>query len=89
MGPQDTSFAVYHQRLNQLSAEREQIEDNLAQRTGIFLQERQSRQANITQVVAALPEGSTLIESVRYHEFNFKAKCQKQPWGLPVTPPFH
>ncbi len=81
MGPRDTAFTVYHQQLNQLSAEREQIEDNLAQRSGTFLQGKQPRQSDIAQVAEALPNGSALIEFVRYDKVNFKAKGEEQMWG--------
>jgi len=80
-GPRDTALTVYRHQLDKLSAEREQAEDSLAQRSGAFLRERQVRHADVEQVAAALPKGSRLIDFVRYQEFDFKAKGQERQWG--------
>ena len=82
-GPRDSAFTVYRQKLNKLVAERDLlVEKSLAQYSGTFLHERQGRQqVKVEQVADFLSKGSTLIEFVRYREFNFKTKEYQYQWG--------
>ncbi|NNF57210.1 MAG: tetratricopeptide repeat protein [Rhodothermaceae bacterium] len=80
-GPRNGDPTAYRAHLDALDVRREQIEDSLARRSGVFVRARQVADAGA--IAAALPSESHLVEFVRYDVFDFLA-TEGAPWWKPA-----
>jgi len=79
-GPGKLSPDVYKSRLAELEAEKERLEEELANLSGAYAVEKQSRQVNAELVARAMKPGSALVEYVGYRIYDFHAKGTEKKW---------
>ena len=72
-GPGPEGPEVHRQLIEKWSAEKESVEVFLAGRIPEIDLERKITEANRAKVAGALPEGTVLVEFVRFNPFDFKA----------------
>jgi len=72
-GPSVEGIDVHRQRLSEWNTERERIEADLARQIPEMSLEQRLKKADYRVVAQALPEGSVLVEFVRFDVFDFAA----------------
>jgi CHAT domain-containing protein/tetratricopeptide (TPR) repeat protein len=84
-GPGPEGPEAHRQLIEKWSAEKESVEVFLAGRIPEIDLERKITEANRAKVAGALPEGTVLVEFVRFNPFDFKAiPAQGQPIWKPA-----
>ena len=79
-GPGGAGPAAYRKRLEELTAQQERLEADLARKSAEFALDRQTETANLAAVARALPAGSRLVEIARPRIFDFKATGKQPRW---------
>ncbi len=83
-GPGDKGIDAHQQRLNEWNIEREQLEADLARQIPEMSLEQQLKAVDYHAVAGALPEGTALVEFVRFVPFDFAAPaCGESFKGSP------
>ncbi|SRR6266851_2349519 len=73
IGPGSEGIRAYQQRLTEQNAQKEQLEAELAHQVPEMNLAQKLRTVDRHQVAQALPQGSVLVEFVRFDVFNFQA----------------
>jgi CHAT domain-containing protein/Tfp pilus assembly protein PilF len=68
-------------RLDELKAERERLEEELARLSDAYVSGRRSRQVVAERVSETLESGSALLEYTSVKVFDFRAKGSEREWG--------
>jgi len=71
-GPQHPSSEAYLRLLNSLQADKERLERDLATQIPELSLQKQLGEAGVTEVAAALPTGTVLIEFIRFEPISFE-----------------
>ncbi|WP_308796484.1 tetratricopeptide repeat protein [Tolypothrix sp. FACHB-123] len=80
-GQGEEKFAVYQGKIQQLEAQKEQLEEQVSAKSAEFRQAIQP--VELAAIQAQIPQDAALVEIVQYYPFNTKAKKESEKWGKP------
>ncbi len=79
-GPEELKVEAYRNRIDELEAERERLEKELARLSGVYAAKQQSRQVDVEQVTKILQAGNVLVEYVHTRMRDFHASGTEEAW---------
>jgi CHAT domain-containing protein/Tfp pilus assembly protein PilF len=77
-GPGLEKPEIYRAALRELTEQEEKLERDISELVESYTVERRRQRASIADVAARLPEGSVLVEFVKYRRYDFQAKDLRQ-----------